>query len=325
MEEYARQLHAPYRRPKVYRQIIAMGVDEIWGGDTMSMQWSDQGDFAGHNDGFKFISVWVDVFSRFLFARPLKTTQAVETLAAFKDIIDKSNREPQKIWFDRGGELKGPFAKWAKGAKIPIYHSNGQHKVALAERMNRTIAHEIWLYFDEKQTRKWIDVLPEIVDRINNRLQRAIGMTPAEASALDEAGQAELWTHQYGEVQPNIAPKLAVGDWVRLARTKTAFEKGSTQNWTGEPFEIVDLRLGHPPQYRLRDLLGEDIEGWVYEAELQFLSKDRPTEFLVREIVRERMRAGKREFLVKWVGLDDRFNSWQDADTVTKVFNPPKK
>jgi hypothetical protein len=121
-------------------------------------------------------------------------------------------------------------------------------------------------------------------------VHRSIGTTLALAS--NQANEDTLWTRQYGCVQPNISGTLRVGEFVRIARTKGLFEKGSIQNWSTEPFEVTEVKIGHPVMYKVKDLLDEPIRGSFYVAELQFISKTRPIEFLVEKILKTRKHNG---------------------------------
>jgi len=60
----------------------------------------------------------------------------------------------------------------------------------------------------------------------------------------------------------------------------------------------------------LKDLSGDNIKGTFYSDELQMVSKPDDSLFDVERIVRTRKRAGTVEYLVKWRGYPDKFNSW---------------
>ncbi|KAI0217884.1 hypothetical protein LSAT2_030345, partial [Lamellibrachia satsuma] len=60
-----------------------------------------------------------------------------------------------------------------------------------------------------------------------------------------------------------------VSDRVRISKYKGKFEKGYAANWSEELFTIHEVHPSDPPVYRLRDDLGEVLEGTFYEMELQ--------------------------------------------------------
>jgi len=65
----------------------------------------------------------------------------------------------------------------------------------------------------------------------------------------------------------------------------------------------------------LKDMSGDDIKGTFYSDELQIVEKPDDALFDVELIVRTRKRAGKIEYLVKWRGYSDKFNSWVEGLT----------
>src|SRR4051794_34667537 len=96
--EFAKEIH--HRKLKKFprRKVVVGHVDEIWGIDLASMD-----SFEKYNDGYKYILCVIDVFSKYAFCTPLKNKTAATVLNAIKEIV--SERQPQKIWVDRGSEF----------------------------------------------------------------------------------------------------------------------------------------------------------------------------------------------------------------------------
>ena len=68
--------------------------------------------------------------------------------------------------------------------------------------------------------------------------------------------------------------KYAVGNLVRISRTKGTFEKGYMANWSEEIFKIIRvLKHRKPPVYEIEDLNGETVDGIFYEENYQLLTK----------------------------------------------------
>ena len=86
---------------------------------------------------------------------------------------------------------------------------------------------------NENQSRKWVDVLQDIVDTYNNTEHIATGKSPNEMTNVNARdGIANLF-HGMGchkddlsktVVKRKIKYKLRPGDYVRTIRTKSAFE-----------------------------------------------------------------------------------------------------
>ena len=81
----------------------------------------------------------------------------------------------------------------------------------------------LWKRFTALQTRRWIDILPSLVDNYNHRVHSTIQMSPADASKVENEGR--LAAHMFQGQPAAPVPKFAVGDWVRVSRTKGIFEK----------------------------------------------------------------------------------------------------
>ena len=47
----------------------------------------------------------IDIFSKYSWVVPLKNKKGVSIVNEFLNILKKSNRKPNKIWVDRGGEF----------------------------------------------------------------------------------------------------------------------------------------------------------------------------------------------------------------------------
>ena len=47
----------------------------------------------------------IDIFSKYAWVVPLKNKEGVSIVNEFQNILKKSNRKPNKIWVDRGGEF----------------------------------------------------------------------------------------------------------------------------------------------------------------------------------------------------------------------------
>ena len=76
---------------------------------------------------------------------------------------------------------------------------------------------------------------------------------------------------------------------------------------------LHEVHPSDPPVYRLRDDLGEVLEGTFYELELQKVSVPVDKVYRVQEVLQRRTVGRRKETLVKWFGYSSNFNSWIDA------------
>jgi hypothetical protein len=280
------------------RTVYVSGIDEIWAADLVDMQ-----SFAKDNDGVKYLLTVIDVFSKYGWIVPLNDKSGKSTAAGFMKIFT-SGRKPGKVWVDKGREFYNKDVK----KLVELYSTENEEKSCVVERWNRTMREKMFKYFTANSTRRYIDVLNEMVNSYNNTRHSSIKMTPAKASL--KANEKTVWMNLFGnEIHKAIKPKFSIGDKVRITKKKNIFEKGYTPRWTEEIFTISTIQYTDPPTYKITDANDEEIQGSFYEQELQ---KSTQEIFRIEKIIRKR---GNKS-LVKWSGYSDSFNSWVDNDAL---------
>lgn len=305
MEAWAKEVMHEYRRPPVYRQVIAKGVDQIWAIDL-----ADMGEVASHNDGMRYILCIVDVFSRFAWCFPLRTKSADDVVDAIKPLM--LEHKPQFIWSDSGKEFyNAKFKALLKSIGADIYSTYSDHKASIVERFNRTIKTMIWKQFLLSSNRKWVGVLDKLVSDYNNRVHRTLGITPAQAR-LVENKETVLKTRRPVKAGE---PAFGLGQYVRIAVKKGTFEKGFHPTYSYQIYKIVGINMSHPITYLLEDYDGEAIDGSFYEADMVPVADS--AFFPIEKVVRERTVKGERQKLVKFLGYTD--PRWRPAAEVADL------
>ena len=290
----AEELHRPIKRKFKKRRVIVNGIDKIWAADL-----ADLSAFKDYNDGYTFLLLVIDTFSKYGYLIPLKNKKGETVADALKDIFKK--RKPGKLWTDKGKEFYNKDVK----DLVELYSTENEEKSSIAERWVRTIKEKMWKYFTDNNTYKYIDALPDLVEDYNNTVHSSTKLTPKEASK--KKNELTVWRNLYPDryKKYNITPKFSVGDEVRITKKKKVFEKGYTTRWTEEIFTITEIQNTNPVTYKLADLQGEEIKGTFYEPELQ---KTEQQIFRIEKVIKKE----KGRSLVKWKGYSDKFNSWVD-------------
>lgn len=125
-----------------------------------------------------------------------------------------------------------------------------------------------------------------------------------------------------GDERVSDSPKFRVGDTVRLSKVRSTFHKSFTQNYTDEIFVISRVNTNsYPVYYNVKSVeTGEEpIQGTVYTEEM-IQSEKPPAGFAkIERIIRKRLRRGRRESLVKWIGYSPRYNEWVNDDDIVKL------
>ena len=122
-------------------------------------------------------------FSKYAWVIPLKDKKGVSIVDASQKILKKSNRKPNKIWVDKGGEFYNNFfKKWLQDNDIVMYSTNNKGKSVVAERFIRTLKNQIYKYLTSISKNVYIDKLDDIVKEYNNKYHTSIKMKPVDAT-----------------------------------------------------------------------------------------------------------------------------------------------
>jgi len=166
-------------------------------------------------------------------------------------------------------------------------------------------------YFTHANTRRYLDVLDNLLYSYNNTYHRLIGMALVEVGPHNEE---EVRSRLYPPKLKSHKWKLDMGDRVCLAIQRQPFRKGYLGSWLEEISEVAS-RLPTTPTpvtYKLRDLAGELIKGRFYEYEVQKVSKSDAEQFHIDCILKTRKDGGKIQYLMSLNGYPTKFDSWVD-------------
>ena len=277
-------------------------------------------DGAEFNDGVKYLLTVIDTFTRYAFARPIKTKNAEEVLSAFKDVLSEAVDYPHTLVCDKGTEfINNTFKKFCDVNKIKLFNPSTQTHAAYIERFNGTIQRLIKSFCTERQTQRYIDHLQDIVKTYNTRQHRMIGMSPLEAETNPAAN--EIINNMISRNEKNYKkqiPKFNIGDTVRISKTKDKFSRGYNQQSQYEVFKIFSIDASkNIPLYHLTSYDGkEEIEGGFYGFELTPTNLD---VFKIEKILRKKTVKGKKYVYVKWLGYGNEANEWIPEEDVQDI------
>ena len=177
-------------------------------------------------------------------------------------------------------------------------------KAAIAERGIRTLKQKLYRYFSRKHTLRWIEILNSVIAGINNSKSRVIGMRPIDVTPENSQ---EIWKRVYAPYlrASGRKPKYSIGETVRMAKDKGVFEKGFLPNYSDEIVKIHGIKKGHANLYTLQDDKGKNFSTRFYGEELSKTRKDAETTYRIDEILKTRIRKGKKEHYVKFIGYPE--------------------
>lgn len=296
------ELHRNARKNFPRRKTIMYGIADTYQIDLVEMI-----PLAKYNKNYKYILTVIDIFSKFVWAIPIKSKTAKEVSSAMNTLF-QSGHIPKNIHSDQGKEFyNSEFKQLLKRHNINHYSTFSTMKAAIIERLNRTLKSKMWKYFSLHSTNKWIDILQSLIDDYNNTKHSTIKMKPKDVKKRDEK---KLLSTVYKYVDYLKPAKFEVDDAVRISKYKHIFEKGYTPNYSTEIFKIAKIQQTQPITYLLNDYQNNPIQGAFYEFELQKVKYS--DIYLVEKIIRRR----GNKMLVKWLGFDSSHNSWISADDI---------
>ena len=308
LETYANELHARALKHFPTRKVKVQGKNDVWGMDLNDMTfWADE------NDGYKFILVVEDIYTRKAWAMILKDKTGAGVLESIKLLIKTVKAKPNNFWTDKGKEFyNNEMTKYLKTIGVRQYSVYGESKVANVERLNQTLKNIMFKLLTKTQTHRWIDVLQKVMDTYNSKRHSVIKMSPNEAwKHPNEIIDDEAYD---GDVEEeDEKPRFKLGDYVRVSRVKGTFEKGFDMSFTPEVFQISGINHTHPVTYQLTDMKREPLEGTFYEQEMKLTKLKN---YALVESVLERK---KGKVKVKYMGWPDEFNEWLDKKQVTNI------
>ena len=302
-------VHKPVRLRFKRNKTIVNSIDDQWQADLCDMQSK-----SNHNDGNAYILTCIDCFSKYAWAEPLQQKTADNIIKAMTRIFE-SGRKPKRLQTDMGSEFTNAKVQtFLRKHNIHFFTTDSDTKASIVERFNRTLKTRMFKYFTSENTYRYVDVLQLLVNGYNGTYHRSIKMQPKRVRRIH---QPVIRQRLYGEITKRRvkAYKYNIGDRVRISKRQTTFAKGYLPGWSEEIFVIRKRSRQREPVYYLRDLKHEDITGVFYEPELQRVHES--TDYRVEKVLRSRKkRGGEKEYLVKWKGWDDSFNSWVKAKDI---------
>lgn len=289
------------RRYKFRRnKIITYHKDYQHQMDLMDMQ-----QYKTENDGFNYILVVIDCFTRFCWLKPLKNKTAKTLLTALEELYTDAAPIPLRIQTDRGKEFVNKQLKtWFDKHKIHFFTTQGTgFKCAFVERLNRTLKYRMFRYFVRKGSYRYIDILDKLAQAYNSSHHRMINMTPTTAR-----------TKMPNELPMNttpvesLKPKFKVGDKVRIAYDRNKMDRGYWKTHYDHVYSVNRvLREGEVPVYELRDYYGSIKKRRYYREELAPVGD---IVYAIANVHGRRVRNGVKQILVSWVGYRPETREW---------------
>lgn len=318
-------LHREYKQPKFYNPYYVRKRRENVQADLI-----DVSKISRQNDGVKFLLLLIDIFTKKVWVYPLKNKSAGTMADALESWLESLRVLPGKLVTDRGTEFTNRRVQELLAEKaVGWEYARGMMKACIAERANKSLQILLYKHLTEKETLRYVDVLPQLVETYNGRPHRTLeGLTPDQGDDADNEPEVQaIHGRRYAKLaerRPTGPLPFKVGDIVRIKtdpKTKiSSSARAYAEQFKGEYFKVIRINRNMPAAlYYLRSLdTDEPVEGGFYANELQ---RQRPDSYKIERVLDEKTVRGRRMLLVKWKYFGPRWNEWIRADAVTTVFN----
>ena len=307
-------LHKKVVRKFKRRKTIARGIGHQYQADLIQFD-----SLSRYNSNYNYILVCIDVFSRKAFAEAIKRKTGPDVAAALENIFRKSSVIPALLQVDFGKEFFNQHVRQVLDRYgVKMFAVNSEKKASIVERLILTLKRRLFRWMTENNTKRYLDVLDDIIHAYNHYVHRSIGMKPVDVSAENES---ELWQKQYGNEFPlRVTFRYNLGDRVRIAKHKKTFEKSYLPQWSDEYFFVSRRRATRPPTYKLKSAEGRELVQSFYEEQLQSVRRPELDGLYPVDIIKSQPgQNGRLRHFVHYRNYPPVFDRWLDSAHVTHI------
>jgi len=143
----------------------------------------DVSSLSPFNNDMRYLLTCIDVFSKRSWAVPIRTKSGQDVTEAFGRVLDE--RGCNMVQSDKGTEfLNSMFQFMLQRRGTKFYTSENEDvKASVVERFNRTLKTKMYRYFSHANSRRYLDVLDDLLHSYNN--------TQQHSSSIDRHGTGQ--------------------------------------------------------------------------------------------------------------------------------------
>ena len=152
--------------------------DEQWLADLVEVQ-----PLKRWNGGHRYLLTLIDVLSKYAWVVPVKNKTGTVVTQAFENVLQQGQK-PQRLQTDLGKEFyNAPFRRNLEREKIQHFSTHGDAKASIVERFNRTLKERMYRYFTARNTRTYLNMLPQLLNGYNQTVIEVLAW-PHETSLM---------------------------------------------------------------------------------------------------------------------------------------------
>ena len=183
-QQIAEDLHKPVIKKFKRRKVYARLKYNIWAAYSAEME-----PLSSKNKNIKYLLCAIDVFTKYVWVKPLKDKKGKTVLNALIEIKNESNLKPNKLWADQGREFYNKIMEEClDNNDILMYSTYNEDKSVTAERFIKTIKSKIYQTLTANDSKFYVPYLNKLADQCSNTYHHYINKQPinSDYSALIE-------------------------------------------------------------------------------------------------------------------------------------------
>lgn len=251
----------PQRKPQSFIPIQCPVNVECLQADLM-----DISKYSASNSNYNYLFNVLHLNTRFMWSFPIKHKSPNDIVEHMESVIKLVRvRTPNNeitVTTDDGSEFMAAFATLLERLNVKHYTSVDTNNTANIERFHRTLWGYINKYATAKNTLKFVPVLPQLISKYNNAVNRSIKTTPLQL--WDGVALTKKKTVALRRKKPKS--RLKIGDHVRFLIKLATFDKRSFKNMYSTNVYTIKWKKGN------RYVLSNDAE--YLARELQRVDDD---------------------------------------------------
>ena len=206
---------------------------------------------AEDNNGFRWLLVGIDVFSKKTHGVPIRTKQTSDVLRGFEEILEKIGI-PKQIFVDNEGSFSSKeFIRLLNKHNIKQIITTSPPP--FVERVIQTLKNMLITRVEalDMKAENWVEVLPAVLRKYNNTPHSSTSLTPNDGHKPENKFRVSVHIRKKAQWKRSY-PKLEVGSFVRTRVKKHTFKKGFHSSWSDKVYQITYINDG---QYLINDNL----------------------------------------------------------------------
>ena len=167
------------------------------------------------------------------------------------------------------------MVSWFRSKNIHHILAHPPLKASLAENAIRRLKKRVYLHMRSKKTKRYIDVLPQLVQGLNTKYIASIGMTPQQVFQSDNSVKVYKRLRKKKAVRKSSEKKLKIGTLCRIVLTTNVFnQRIYSKRWSDGLFKILRVFNTVPYTYEIADKEGVVLAKRYYANELSLFLDD---------------------------------------------------